>query len=230
MSAKRRLVVIGNGMSGARTVEEILARGGAELFDIAIFGDEPFGNYNRIMLAAVLEGAQEPSDIILNPLAWYEENAIRLHCGVRAPRIYRFARCVMGADGSEEPYDNLIIATGSRSFIPPLDGLKRSDGNLKDGIFGFRSLEDCHRMTDYLAGKSRAAVIGGGLLGLECAHGLHSLGIEVHIIHRSSHLMNQQLDAAAGAILKSRIEAMGIKVHLGTDTRTILGQGRNNDR
>src|SRR5271170_6780560 len=199
MSEKRNLVVIGNGMSGARTVEEILARGGAEMFNIAIYGDEPTGNYNRIMLSSVLDGTRRAAEILLNPLAWYVDHAIRLHQGVHAARIFRFARRVIGADGSEEPYDNLIIATGSRSFIPPLDGLTKSDGNLKDGIFGFRSLEDCHRMTDYLAGKRRAAVIGGGLLGLECAHGLHSLGIEVHIIHRSSHLMNQQLDAAAGA-------------------------------
>src|ERR1700733_1649526 len=125
MSAKRNLVVIGNGMSGARTVEEIFARGAAELFNVAMFGDEPFGNYNRIMLSAVLDGSRQPSEIILNSPAWYEQNGIRLHAGVHATRIFRFARRVLGADGSEEPYDNLIIATGSRSFIPPLAGLQR---------------------------------------------------------------------------------------------------------
>jgi NAD(P)H-nitrite reductase large subunit/predicted pyridoxine 5'-phosphate oxidase superfamily flavin-nucleotide-binding protein len=223
MRAKRNLVVIGNGMSGARAVEEILARGGAELFTIAMFGDEPFGNYNRIMLSTVLEGSHKAADILLNPLAWYDENAIRLHAGVRATRIFRFARRVLGADGIEEPYDNLVIATGSRSFIPPLPGLTRSDGSLKLGIFGFRSLDDCRRMTDYAAGKNRAAVIGGGLLGLECAHALQSAGLEVHVLHRSPHLMNQQLDSAAGAILKSQIEAMGIRVHLGADTKTVVG-------
>ena len=165
MGAKRNLVVIGNGMSGARTVEEILARGGAELFDIAMFGAEPFGNYNRIMLSAVLDGSHQAGEISLNPLEWYERNRIRLHAGIRATRIYRFARRVLGADGSEEPYDNLIIATGSRSFIPPLPGLTQSDGSLKPGIFGFRSLDDCRRMADYATGKKRAAVVGGGLLG-----------------------------------------------------------------
>jgi nitrite reductase (NADH) large subunit len=184
MGAKRNLVVIGNGMSGARAVEEILARGGAELFNIAMFGDEPFGNYNRIMLSAVLDGSHDAAEISLNPLAWYERNAIRLHAGIRATRIFRFARRVLGADGSEQPYDNLIIATGSRSFIPPLPGLTRSDGGMKLGIFGFRSLEDCRRMADYATGKKHAAVIGGGLLGLECAHGLQSFGLEVHVIAR----------------------------------------------
>jgi nitrite reductase (NADH) large subunit len=175
MGAKRNLVVIGNGMSGARTVEEILARGGADLFNIAMFGDEPFGNYNRILLSAVLDGSREATAIVLNPLAWYEQNSIRLHAGIHATRIFRFARRVIGADGSEEPYDNLIIATGSRSFIPPLPGLTRSDGSTKPGIFGFRSLDDCHRMAGYVTGKRRAAVIDGGLLGLECAHGLQDL-------------------------------------------------------
>ncbi len=225
-SGLRNLVVIGNGMSGARAVEEILARGGAEKFNIAMFGAEPSGNYNRIMLSAVLDGSQQDAQIELNPLAWYERNAIRLHAGVRATRIFRFARRVIGADGSEEPYDNLIIATGSRSFIPPLPGLTVSDGAMKPGIFGFRSLEDCHRMAEYATGKRRAAVIGGGLLGLECAHGLQHFGLEVHVIHRSPHLMNQQLDSGAGAILKASIEAMGMQVHLGADTRAIIGEER----
>jgi NAD(P)H-dependent nitrite reductase large subunit len=226
MGAKRKLLVIGNGMSGARTVEEILARGGAELFNIAMFGDEPFGNYNRIMLSAVLDGSHAATEIFLNPLAWYEQNAIRLHSGIRATRIFRFARRVLGADGSEEPYDNLIIATGSRSFVPPLLGLTQDDGSTKAGIFGFRSLDDCRRMADYATGKRRAAVIGGGLLGLECAHGLQSLGLEVHVMHRSPHLMNQQLDSAAGAILKTLMEKMGVRVHLGADTLAVLGDER----
>ena len=226
MGAKRNLVVIGNGMSGARTVEEILGRGGGDLFNISMFGDEPFGNYNRVMLSSVLDGSHTAAEILLNPLAWYDHHAIRLHAGIHAVRIFRFARRVLGADGSDEPYDNLIIATGSRSFIPPLQGLTDSEGKPKRGIFGFRSLDDCRHMTDYASGKARAVVIGGGLLGLECAHGLHSLGLEVHLVHRSHWLMNQQLDAAAGAILKSLMETKGIRIHLGVDTAAILGDDR----
>jgi nitrite reductase (NADH) large subunit len=146
MSEKSKLVVIGNGMSGARTIEEVLARDGGARFEIAMFGDEPLGNYNRNMLSAVLDGSHQPQEIILNSLEWYEQNNIRLRAGVHATRIFRFARKVVGADGSVEPYDKLIIATGSRSFIPPLAGLKRADGNLKPGVFGFRSLDDCARM------------------------------------------------------------------------------------
>jgi len=225
-NGKRNLVVIGNGMAGARTVEEILARGGAEQFNIAMYGGEPFGNYNRIMLSAVLDGSHKAAELVLNPLAWYEQNAIRLHAGIRAIKILRFARRVIGSDGSEEPYDKLIIATGSRSFIPPILGLTTTDGGTKPGIFGFRSLDDCARMADYAHGKKRAAVIGGGLLGLECAHGLQSLGLEVHVMHRATHLMNQQLDPAAGAILRSLVEEKGIRVHLGADSAEVLGDER----
>jgi nitrite reductase (NADH) large subunit len=226
MSTKRNLVVIGNGMAGARTIEEILARGGAEMFNIAVFGGEPFGNYNRILLSGVLDGSRQASEILLNPLQWYEDNGIRLHSGEHAQRILRFARRVIGADGSQEPYDLLIIATGSRPYIPPLAGLTMADRSIKPGVFGFRSLDDCARMAEYSHGKKRAAVVGGGLLGLECAHGLHNLGLDVDVVHRSTHLMNQQLDPAAGAILRSLVEKTGIRMHLGADTRAVLGGDR----
>jgi NAD(P)H-nitrite reductase large subunit/predicted pyridoxine 5'-phosphate oxidase superfamily flavin-nucleotide-binding protein len=226
VAAKRRLVVIGNGMAGARSVEEILARGGGEMFEIAMFGDEPFGNYNRIMLSAVLEGSTDAAAILLNPLQWYDEHAIRLRAGVRAQRIFRYARRVIGSDESQEPYDKLIIATGSHPFIPPLNGLTLPDGSVKPGIFGFRSLDDCQRIAAYAAGKRRAVVVGGGLLGLECARALVKFDVEVHIIHHATHLMNQQIDPPAGAILKALIEKMGIHVHLGAETRAIIGEER----
>src|ERR1700679_2113885 len=117
---KIRLVVIGNGMDGARTVEEILHRGGKNLFDITIFGDEPYGNYNRILLSNVVTGVQDTSEIFLNSLPWYEENGSKLHAGIRATAIKRSTREVYGTSGVIEPYDKLIIATGSRSFIPPI--------------------------------------------------------------------------------------------------------------
>ena len=121
--SRRRLVVIGNGMAGARVVEEILARGGATQFSITMFGDEPYGNYNRIMLSHVLSGEESHDDIFLNSLEWYMENDILLHAGVRVQRIDRFAQVVFSDDGQITPYDELIIATGSRSFMPPMDGL-----------------------------------------------------------------------------------------------------------
>ena len=223
---KQRLVVVGNGMAGARTVEEILARGGGEQFDVTMFGDEPYGNYNRILLSNVVNGSQDPSEIFLNSLPWYEEHGIRLHAGVRVNKVERVARLIFGktASGIEvvEPYDKLILATGSRPFIPPIKNVNGSDGQLRPGVFGFRTLDDCHAIMAAAARSKRAVVIGGGLLGLEAARGLLSHGCEVHLIHLSQLLMNQQLDQDAAGILRAAIEKMGIVPHLGKSTAEIL--------
>src|ERR1700709_589946 len=125
---KQKLVVIGNGMAGARTVEEILERGGAEQFDITMFGEEPTGNYNRILLSNVLNGSYKEEEIFLNPLEWYQEHQIRLHAGKQASGLLRRAGLVYGEDGLPEPYDKLIIATGSRAFVPPMEGTTMPGG------------------------------------------------------------------------------------------------------
>ncbi len=223
MTNKQNLVVIGNGMAGARTVEEILARGGTDQFNITMLGDEPYGNYNRILLSNVLNGTQDAADIFLNPLDWYAENNITLKAPVRATHIDRSAKCVRGDDGSETPYDKLIIATGSRPFIPPMDGMKTAGGDDKHGVFVFRTIDDCHKIAGYAVKCRRAAVIGGGLLGLEAARGLLNYGVEVHVIHLAPWLMNNQLDPQAGAILRAQMEKMGVHVHLDTSTAAILG-------
>src|SRR6185369_1344917 len=223
MASKRKLVVIGNGMAGARCVEEILARGGADQFEITMFGDEPYGNYNRILLSDVLNGSHDASEIFLNSLPWYEENGIHLHAGVRAERIYRHAREVIGTGGVKERYDELILATGSLPFIPPMAGLKLADGSDKPGVFVFRNLDDCKRITAYAMGKKSAVVIGGGLLGLEAARGLQNFALAVHVIQRGDGIMNQQLDGSAASILKKTLEQLGITIHLRKDTRLVLG-------
>jgi nitrite reductase (NADH) large subunit len=223
---KKKLVVIGNGMAGARTVEEILERGGAEQFEIAMFGEEPSGNYNRILLSNVLNGSYKEEEIYLNPLSWYEENNIRLHAGKRASGLLRRARLVYGEDGTPEPYDKLIIATGSRPFIPTMQGTTMEDGSLKPGVFVFRSLDDCRKIASWAQGKTSAAVIGGGLLGLEAARGLQNFGLDVSIVHLGGHLMPQQLDVEAGAMLKKSMEALGLKVLLKKNTSAILGEDR----
>lgn len=220
---KEKLVVIGNGMAGARTVEELLRRGGGDRFEITMFGAEPHGNYNRILLSNVLNGSQDAGEIFLNPLDWYRDNDITLHAGVRISCIDRVAHKVLCENGSETTYDRLIIATGSRPFIPKMDGLKLCDGTSKPGVFVMRTLDDCARIASYAVKCRRAAVIGGGLLGLEAARGLMQYGAGVHVIHRSGALMNQQLDDVAGAMLKNSIEAMAISVLLNHDTREILG-------
>jgi len=143
---KKNLVVIGNGMAGARAVEEILARDGDQQFEITMFGDEPYGNYNRILLSNVLNGSQRESEIYLNPLDWYRDNGITLHIGVQADSILRKSKCVLGCDGTIEAYDKLIIATGSRSYIPPIAGLTLENRQYKPGLFVFRTLDDCREI------------------------------------------------------------------------------------
>ena len=223
---KQKLVVIGNGMAGARTVEEILERGGGEQFEITMFGEEPTGNYNRILLSNVLNGSYKEDEIFLNPLTWYEEHNIRLHVGKRASGLLRRARLVYGEDGQPEHYDKLIIATGSRPFIPPMEGSTMPDGSLKPGVFVFRTLEDCRRIASWAQGKQTAAVIGGGLLGLEAARGLQNFGLEFSVVHLSGHLMPQQLDTDAGSMLRNSMEALGLKVLLKKNTSAILGADR----
>jgi nitrite reductase (NADH) large subunit len=225
-AAKKKLVVIGNGMAGARCVEEILARGGGDQFEITMFGDEPYGNYNRILLSDVLNGSHDEADIFLNPLSWYEQHGVQLHAGVRAVSILRSAQCVVGDNGIEEPYDQLIIATGSVPFVPPIAGLRLSDGSFKPGVFVFRSLDDCRKIARYAMGKAKGAVIGGGLLGLEAARGLQNFELEVHVIHLANHLMNTQLDTQAGAILATTLQQLGIVVHCGMNTKSVIGDER----
>ena len=154
MSRKQKLVVIGNGMAGARLVEDILTRGGADKFNIVMFGDEPYGNYNRILLSGVLSGTHDPQDIFINSLAWYEENEIKLHVGVRVTQIDRNSKTVHGDDGISEAYDKLVIATGSSAFVPPIEGLKNGE-SFKDGVFVFRTLDDCGAITKYAEGGKR---------------------------------------------------------------------------
>jgi nitrite reductase (NADH) large subunit len=209
-SGRERLVVIGNGMAGARFLDEFRRRDKDRRFEIAVFGDEPHGNYNRILLSSVLAGAHEPADIFINPLAWYDEHDVRLHAGVPATGIDRWAKIVYGADDVAEPYDQLVIATGSRPAIPPITGAVGENGSLAPGVFLFRTLDDCDAMLNHAATARRAVVIGGGLLGLEAAYGLRQRGLEVRLVHRGGHLMGQQLDATSGDLLRGCIERLGV--------------------
>jgi nitrite reductase (NADH) large subunit len=214
----RRLVVVGNGMAGVRAIEEVLARQRSGTFDITVFGDEPYGNYNRILLSNVLAGSDDPAEIYLNPVDWYVDSGIDLRAGVRVVRIDRYARIVQGDDGSVTRYDKLILATGSRSFFPPMAGLWADNKTLTDGVFGFRTLDDTAAMIEQAEHRTNAVIIGGGLLGLEAARGLQNRGLTVEVVHASPTLMNAQLDDSAGAILRRSVEDLGIQVH--TDKRT----------
>ncbi|HSI32944.1 MAG: nitrite reductase large subunit NirB [Phycisphaerae bacterium] len=216
MENRERLVVIGNGMAGARVVEEILARA-PRMFHVTMIGAEPHGNYNRILLSNVLNGSQDASEIIMNPLEWYARNHIELLAGVRAFTIDRTRRLVLLADGRTVEYDRLIIATGSRPFVPPIPGTDLA------GVFVFRTIDDCEQIARYAKGVKTAAVIGGGLLGLEAARGLMTHGPAVHVIEMAPHLMAVQLDSAGGAVLGKAINDLGVTAHCGAATATILG-------
>jgi nitrite reductase (NADH) large subunit len=217
------LVVVGNGMAGARLVEEVLERGGGEQFRITVLGDEPHGNYNRIMLSPVLAGESHEDDIVLNSHDWYADNGVVLRAGVRAQRIDTAAKQVHGSDGSVTPYDHLVLATGSYSFIPPMQGVRREDGDLLPGVFGFRTIDETRAMLEATGRCRRAVVMGGGLLGLEAARALQGHGLQVELVHAAPWLMNAQLDAEAGAILKKSVEQLGITVHLEVLATEVLG-------
>jgi nitrite reductase (NADH) large subunit len=221
---KQRLVVIGNGMAGARTVEEILERGGGELFAITVLGAEPYGNYNRILLSNVLSGAEDESGIFLNSLSWYAEAGVELRAGVRAQRIDRFARRVHAGDGQVMPYHKLVIATGSQPFVPPIKGMHSPARGFHSGVFTFRTIDDTRAMIRYARDHDRAVVIGGGLLGLEAARGLQSHGVQVTLVHAASHLMNTQLAPPAGAVLARSVQRLGIAVELGAQTTEVAGK------
>ncbi|SNX95274.1 nitrite reductase (NADH) large subunit [Geodermatophilus sabuli] len=219
------LVVVGNGMAGARFVEEVLERGGGEQFRITVLGEEPHGNYNRIMLSPVLAGESHEDDIVLNSHDWYADNGVTLRAGVRVERIDTAAKVVHAADGSVTAYDHLVLATGSYSFIPPMTGVRAADGELLPGVYGFRTIDETRAMLDAVGRCEKAVVMGGGLLGLEAARALQGHGLQVDLVHAMPHLMNVQLDAEAGAILKKSVESLGITVHLDVFATEVFGTG-----
>ncbi|WP_066529966.1 nitrite reductase large subunit NirB [Erythrobacter sp. CCH5-A1] len=215
--AKERLVVIGNGMAGCRAVEEILALE-PDRWAITIFGAEPRVNYNRIMLSPVLAGEKSFDEIVINTAEWYADNGITLVSGDPVVHIDRAAQQVVSRGGRIESYDRLLIATGSDPFVIPVPG--------KDlpGVVTFRDLDDVETMLAAAETSSRAVVIGGGLLGLEAAHGLSLRGMAVTVVHLMPTLMERQLDEAAGYLLKSELEGRGMTILTGADTAEIIEQ------
>ena len=212
---KERLVVIGNGMAGCRAVEEILALS-PDRFDITIFGSEPRVNYNRIMLSPVLAGEKTFDEIVINSQEWYDENDISLISGDPVIHIDREACQVVSRSGKIASYDKLLIATGSDPFVIPVPG------NDLSGVVTFRDLDDVETMLSAAKNSSKAVVIGGGLLGLEAAHGLSLRGMDVTVLHLMPTLMERQLDEAAGFLLKSELEGRGMTIMTGADTAEIL--------
>jgi nitrite reductase (NADH) large subunit len=218
---RERLVVIGNGMAGCRAVEEVLERA-LDRFAITIIGAEPRVNYNRIMLSPVLAGEKSFDDIVINTADWYADNGISLITGDPVLRIDRAANTITTRSGHVEPYDTLLIATGSDPFIIPVPGHDLA------GVITFRDLDDVDRMiaaaeAGEAEGSNQAVVIGGGLLGLEAAHGLALRGMDVTVVHLMPTLMERQLDEAAGWLLRQELERRGHRIITGANTTAILG-------
>jgi nitrite reductase (NADH) large subunit len=214
-----QLVVIGNGMAGMRTVEELLTLA-PDMYRITVFGAEPHGNYNRILLSPVLAGEKTVEDIMLHTREWYAARGITLHAGDPVVRIDRKRRIVHAASGLAVPYDRLLIATGSKPFIVPVPG------HCLPGVVGFRELHDVDAMLAAARAGGRAVVIGGGLLGLEAANGLLRQGMEVTVVHVTGSLMNQQLDAPAAELLRASLEQRGLHILLNRQTAAIEGEGK----
>ncbi|TLS49276.1 NAD(P)/FAD-dependent oxidoreductase [Paenibacillus antri] len=219
MTNKTKLVLIGNGMAGVQTLEHIIKLA-PEKFDVTIFGKEPHPNYNRIQLSYVLEGSKTMEDIILNDYAWYEERGIRLVVGDEVVAIDTERKTVRTAAGLEASYDVAILATGSKPFRLPIPGAELP------GVIGFREIADCEAMMDAAKRYRSAAVIGGGLLGLEAARGLQQLGMDVTVVHLMDRLMERQLDAPAAGMLRRELERRGLNVMTGRKTEAVLGEER----
>ena len=218
-----RLTVAGNGMAGARAVEEILRRDPERRFEITVIGEEQHGSYNRIRLPEVLTGQRSYSDLQLHSPEWFAGRGVRLLSGTRVTSIDRERRVVHTADSQRVSHDVLLLATGSRPHLPRIEGLKTPDGKPKPGVFTFRTFGDAEAVREYADGKKSAVVVGGGLLGLEAARALQGLGLEVTVVHRGRHLMDRQLDAGAGDILRRTLERSGISFHLSRETGAVLG-------
>jgi nitrite reductase (NADH) large subunit len=213
---RQSLVVVGNGMAGMRTVEEVLKLA-PELYDITVFGAEPHGNYNRILLSPVLAGEKSIDDIMIHSRQWYVDNGITLCAGDPVVHIDRRRRMVRSRSGREVWYDRLLLATGSTPFMLPVPGHKLL------GVIGFRDLQDVDTMLEASRAGGHAVVIGGGLLGLEAANGLLRRGMRVTVVHVTDSLMNQQLDKPASLMLKIALERKGLRFLLEAHTSEIAG-------
>ncbi|WP_439520237.1 nitrite reductase large subunit NirB [Hydrogenophaga sp.] len=217
---KPQLVMVGNGMAGVRTLEELL-KIAPDLYDITVFGTEPHPNYNRILLSPVLAGEQTLDEIVLNDWAWYSEHGITLHAGKTVTEVDRVRRVVRASDGQggviEAAYDRLILATGSNPFMLPIPG--------KDlqGVLAYRDIADTQAMIEAATLYRHAVVIGGGLLGLEAANGLMKRGMTVSVVHVAPWLMERQLDDVAGKLLQQSLELRGMKFLIGAQTQELVG-------
>jgi NAD(P)H-dependent nitrite reductase small subunit len=214
---KPRLVVIGNGMAAIRAVEELLGLA-PQIYDMTVFGAEPHGSYNRVLLSPLLAGDKRMEDIVTHPPEWYREQGITLHRADPVAHIDRVRRCVRSRRGVVASYDRLLIATGSLPILLPIPG------SCLQGVITFRDLQDVDTMLAASRARRHAVVIGGGLLGLEAASGLLKRGLDVTVVHNHRHLMERELDAPAAELLRGELERLGLKFKMAAQTSHLCGE------
>ncbi|GGO74787.1 FAD-dependent oxidoreductase [Nonomuraea cavernae] len=210
-----RLVVVGNGMAGSRLVSEVRARD--PRIDVTVLGAETCPPYNRVLLSNVLAGNTRPEQVRLLDPSWYGTHRVRAVFGSPVELIDRDTRTVLTADGRREPYDVLVLATGSEAVVPPIPGVERA--------IPFRTLGDCRRILAAAERSRRAVVIGGGLLGVEAARGLAGRGLPVTLLHLAGHLMERQLDVEAGEVLGETLAGLGVETRTGVAAEAVLEEG-----
>ncbi len=215
MNTRMQTVVVGHGMVAQRLLETLVANGAAEHMDIHVLSEEPRAAYDRVGLSNYFKHGDAEA-MTLVPAGFFEHPHITLHLGVAATAIDRDRRVITVQDGGEFPYDALVLAMGSLPFVPPLPGIDAS------GVFVYRTLEDLDRIREWSAGSRTGIVIGGGLLGLEAANALRTLGLQTTVVELAERLMPLQLDAGGAAMLRRHIEGLGIDVRLATRTEAVL--------
>lgn len=213
---RETVIVVGHGMVGHRFCEKLVELDRERRWRIVTFCEESRAAYDRVGLTQFFAHRDAEKLLIAN-LDWYREHGVDVRVGDRASRIERRRRIVRSERGGEIAYDRVVLATGSYPFVPPMPGTDLT------GVFLYRTIEDLERIAAYAERSKRAAVLGGGLLGLEAAKAVHDLGLETHVVEFAPRLMPRQLDEAGGRVLLREIEKLGVRVHLGAATKAILG-------
>ncbi|MEA2007901.1 MAG: FAD-dependent oxidoreductase [Chloroflexota bacterium] len=211
----KKYIIVGNGITGITTAQAIIrADANAEPH---ILGGEAYPYYQRPRLCEFVAGKVEQDDLYFRSLEWYKNKGIHVHVDVRVTELDTDKHILSLADGTSMDYDRLLLATGARAFVPPIAGSEKS------GVFALRSMDDALAITEQVKRSSSAAVIGGGLLGLEIARALRSAGLDVTVIEHSAHLLPRQLDAEGARVLQSLLEAQGLNILTKGETETITG-------
>jgi nitrite reductase (NADH) large subunit len=215
MTNKKNLVVVGNGMVGHKFLELMVQKDVSKQWNLVTFCEEPRVAYDRVNLSGYFSG-KTAGDLTLVEPGYYQENNVEIHIGDRVVAIDRDRQKVISANGIEINYDKLVLATGSYPFVPPIQG------NNSPGTFVYRTIEDLENMEAWGKQSKVGVVVGGGLLGLECANALKSMGLETHVVEFAPRLMPVQIDETGGEVLKEKIQALGVQVHTSKSTTNIV--------